>query len=204
MCARSLAASLALAFLFVTSIADAQPVTTSRPQITWLGLDRTGPKLGDTSQTLNPADPTGGLAFEPLRLMLLDPFLPTPLDTTSGCLDQMSESKTGSLSLPTMRSVGMNVSGASSWRAPRLTLVGFSRAGCTLDGALGGGAAFTVPIRQDILFVLSGGAIFLPTTRTTNRAVRADVVFQRSGGRSFNVGIGTIEGGPRVSFGGIF
>ena len=95
-----------------------------------------------------------------------------------------------------------------SLNAPRLTLFGSSRGGCAYDQAVGGGVSLTIPLKQDVFFAWSGGAIYLPAYRgpegKTETAVRADVVFQRPGGRAYTVGVSMQAGVPRVSFGGIF
>ena len=102
----------------------------------------------------------------------------------------------------------MRTSGGSSARAPKLTLFGFSRLGCTLDGVAGGGAAFVVPIEQDVALVLSAGVGYGPRTlpgpegarplNTLRGSVGADVVFRRPNGGSLSVGVGTLPFGFRI------
>ncbi len=194
-----------LAFLtvfLVASSAYGQGVTTSRPQITWIGLGR----QGDASGSSGDIDRMGELALEPLRLSLMGNH---PLTPVGGCGDGMAEAWTGASTLPAMRAFGTNLlGGGSSWKTPRLSLFGFSRVGCALDSAVGGAATFTVPLKPDVAFVLSAGAIYLPqappSTIQPNKSstVRAGIVIRRANGTSFNVGIDTLVRG--VSFGGIF
>jgi hypothetical protein len=200
------AAGLCLMTLTATAYAQpqAQPIT-SRPQMTWIGLGRPGDNSGSTGRV----DRIGELALEPLRLALLAPFVPGP-PNDAGCMGSSEHgSITGGSGLPSQHLFGTNLLGApASWRTPRLTLFGFSRGGCPFDRAAGGGVTLVLPIRQDIFFVASGGAIYLPTTATgasaSSSQVRGDIVFSRSGGRSFSVGVGTTRGGPSMTFAGVF
>ena len=200
------------AAVFAIAIAPApcfaQSVTPSRPPVTWIGLGRSGDASGRAGNT----DHVGELALEPLRLSLLGNHPWTPLDAMSGCRDQLADVRSGSAPAGFMTTYAMNVLGGPgrSWKMPRLTLFGFSRGGCTLDGAAGGGATFIVPMRQDILFVASAGAIYLPATgpaanRASSTSTRADVVFRRPDGRSFSLGIGgtSVESGGRVNLSGV-
>jgi hypothetical protein len=188
-----------------TARAQTQPVMTSRPTVTWIGFGRPG----DTSGSSGHADRMGELAIEPLRLTLFGSHPPMPFNTP-GCSDQLAEMRTGSGGSPILKTFATNLIGgpSSSWKTPRLTLFGFSRTGCTFDGAAGGGASFIVPIRNDIFFAAGGGAIFLPATSTGSpsgsTAIRADVVFARPGGHSFSIGVGSSKGMSGVNFGGVF
>jgi hypothetical protein len=197
----------ALAFMLaVGSTARAEPVSTSRPVVQWVGLDRPG----DTTGSDGHGDPIGELALEPLRLSLLGEHVPLPT-SISDCRDgaSVAGSFTGGPIMAGHRAFATNLLRPTSWRTPRLTLFGFSRIGCARDSAAGGGLTFTLPVRKDVFFVASGGAIYLPHAGPGGRPVSstrlgADVVLRRSDGRSYSVGVGTFRGGPMVSVGGIF
>jgi hypothetical protein len=210
---RVVAPAAALLVVLVQTEAHAQPqFVTSRPPVTWIGLGRASDASGSTGHF----DRIGELALEPLRLALLGEYVPGPTND-AGCVGSSEHAGvTGGSGFPSQRIFGMNLLGgpASSWRTPRLTLFGFSRGGCPLDRAAAGGLMFVLPIRQDVFFVASGGAIYLPNapngtpvtngTGAASAQVRGDLVFTRSGGRSFSVGVGTVRGAPAMSFGGVF
>jgi hypothetical protein len=185
-------------------------VITSRPKINILGLPNT---RSDTNGTDGYGDRIGALAIEPLRLSLLGGFPMHPLGEPGGCRDSVEStgSLTGGSTLYSQRMVARNLLGGEEprWNAPRLTLWGFQRGGCAIDGAVGGGLTFTVPIKRDVFFAIGAGAIYLPQGGPNGTAAydvkgRADVVFARPGGRSFNIGVTTIRNTPSVSFGGVF
>ena len=177
-----------------------------RPPVSWIGLGRPGDASGAVR-----GDPIGELAIEPLRLSLLGNHPTMPLDAMSPCRDSLADVQSGRAPTSFMRTYAMNLLAGpgSSWKLPRLTLFGFSRFGCTLDGAAGAGASFTVPIRQDVFFVASAGAIYLPATGAQalpekSTSARADIVFRQPDGRSLSVGLGTLKGLAGVSMGGVF
>lgn len=197
---------LAPAPCLAQSITTAPVTGQGLPPVTWIGLGRPGDASGAAR-----GDRIAELAIEPLRLSLLGSHPTVPLDAMSPCRDQVADVRSGSPPAGFMATYAMNLLGApGSWRMPRLTLFGFSRVGCTLDGAAGGGASFIVPFRQDIFFVASAGAIHLPATGAqalpaSNTSARADVVFRRPDGRSLSVGLGALQHGLRgLSFGGAF
>jgi hypothetical protein len=175
-----------------------------RPRVTWL-------RPGDATGL--PADPAGTdeLAIEPLRLALLGGH-PEVSGAGAWCPGASLEANAGYGSLRSMSAFGANLLGGRSRHAPRLTLFGFSRSGCALDGAVGGGVTLAVPIRRGLSFVASAGAIYLPATvpgasspgggPATSGRIRADLVFPRPEGRSLSVGVDSRLRG--VSFGGIF
>ena len=203
--ARRVSGALALVLALATAAparAQVAPASPGRPQVTWLVLGRGGDtRNGAADRSMQE------LALEPLRLSLLGRHAVMPADECAG-LSSGGKSSYGGLRA--MRTVAVNLLDGPSWRSPRLTLFGFSRLGCPLDAAVGGGAALTVPIRPSVSFVLSGGAIYLPATKPgvdnptggPAKSVRADVVFRRPEGRSFNLGVDTLLRG--VSFGGVF
>ena len=202
------AAAVAGLVLMAPAPCFAQSMMPTRPPVTWIGLGRAGDAAGRAGNI----DHVGELALEPLRLSLLGNHPWTPLDAMSGCRDQLADVRSGSAPAGFMTTYAMNLLGGPglSWKMPRLTLFGFSRGGCALDGAAGGGATFIVPIRQDIFFVASAGAIYLPATGPTvapahSTSARGDVVFRRPDGRSFSLGIGStgIENGARIRAAGV-
>lgn len=136
-----------------------------------------------------PSDPS--ILFEPLRLGMMSE-VPSQAATEPGCRGHVET--TYALSRPL---------------TPRLTLVGFSRAGCPIDSAIGGGLTYVVPLRPSVFFVTSAGLLLQPPygqrPLTIIPQVRADVVFDRGEGRSWSVGIKTNrQAGPSFTFGGVF
>lgn len=137
-----------------------------------------------------PSDPS--ILFEPLRLGLLSE-IPSQAATEPGCSGHVET--TYALSFPVAR---------------RLTLVGFSRAACPIDSAIGGGLTYVVPLRPSVFFVTSAGLVVQPPygqvrPLTIIPQVRADVVFDRGDGRSWNIGVKTNRhSGPSLTFGGVF
>lgn len=195
--------------------ASAFTTTGGRPPTTWIKL---GARSGDSASGSigSQGDALDDAAMEPLRLGLYTPFVPPPWnDPGCGESPEQSGSLTGMSSLPAQQILGLKVFGpatphASTYaiRAPRLSLFGMSRLGCGLGSAIGGGATFTLPLRQSTFFVLSGGAIYLPHGAAGKPVggsqARADIVFAGEGGRSLSVGVGVMQGTPRVSVGGVF
>ena len=203
---KRLGVAVGLLCLLATSSALAQPVmSTGRPPVTWIGFR----SASDTTGGDGRVDEMGELAFEPLRLSLLGRQALTP---SSGCLDQLADTRTGTGGFRLMAAFGSNLLGGSSWKAPRLSLYGFSRMGCPLDAVVGTGATLTLPLEKNVAFALSGGAIYLPATNpgTSNPAgaavdvatLRAGIVVRGSDGNSFNFGVDSLVRG--VTFGGMF
>jgi hypothetical protein len=88
---------------------------------------------------------------------------------------------------------------------PNLVLHGFSSAGCPIDGALGGGVTYTVPLRPSLWLVAGAGIYSTPAYGAALPArqqsdVRIDLMKETSGGRSLSVGVGK----RGFSFGGSF
>jgi hypothetical protein len=87
---------------------------------------------------------------------------------------------------------------------PNLVLQGFSSAGCPVDGAIGGGITYSIPIRPSIWLVAGAGFYgvpahdSLPARRRSD--FRVDLVKTTSDGRSMSVGVGR----RGVSVGGSF
>jgi hypothetical protein len=106
---------------------------------------------------------------------------------------------------------------------PRLTLSAFSQLGCPIDGSIGGAFAYSVPLRASIALVLSGGIIIAPgqlqpygglqnaivqqaqgRRSATAAALRADLVWKTTSGRTFTVGVGSTGTRHTLTFGGGF
>jgi hypothetical protein len=106
---------------------------------------------------------------------------------------------------------------------PRLTLSAFSQLGCPIDGSVGGVVAFTTPLRASLALVLSGGIIIAPgqlqpygglqsairhqvrgQRSATGAAVRADLLWKTTSGRTFSVGVGSTGTRHTLTFGGGF
>ena len=88
---------------------------------------------------------------------------------------------------------------------PQLTLAAFSRVGCAMDGAVGGGLVYTVALRKNIDLNLSAGAILAPHggpngTSVVGTHVRADIVFKRDEGRAWYIGLRK----RGIAFGGVY
>jgi hypothetical protein len=193
----------AVAFALGVSLAgpahadDLPTLSPGLPRVVWFGA---GPR-GDAATASRTVDEGGALAFEPLRLTLLGahPWMPT-----NQCGDQYVDARAGGSPLLQMGTFGANLLGGSSSWSPRLSVFGFSRQRCAIDGAAGAGFTFTQPLTPKVLFALSAGAIIVPGAppgmQRTSRDARMDLVFPRGDGRSFNVGFGT----RGATFGGRF
>ena len=92
--------------------------------------------------------------------------------------------------------------------APRLTLHGFSSAGCPVDAGVGGGLTYAMPLVKDTWLVPSIGFYSLPRRGITSSSARLDLVKSSSDGSSLNVGLGVKYGTADLSnalaFGGRF
>jgi hypothetical protein len=75
-----------------------------------------------------------------------------------------------------------------------LTLQGFSSAGCPVDGALGAGLTYTVPLDSSLWLVASAGVYGVPGHAPypprQSSDVRLDVTKPMDGGRTLTVGVG--------------
>lgn len=162
------------------------------PRVTWL--------FGQGDANGNARDGDGGsVLFEPIRLSLLGSTFPTGR-YEPGCNEHTESTGAATAGVP-----GFASQYATGLRlAPRLTLFGFGQGGCSVDAKMGGALVYVVPLRPNISLVLSAGAMVVPNGGPGGRSVvrtdlRGDVVFKRSGGRSYSVGLGT--GG--LTFGGV-
>lgn len=152
-----------------------------------------------------PSSPT--ILFEPLRLGLMSEVAPLS-STEAGCRDRVE--MTGSLTASSAGTPMQFTRAVPLPFTPRLTLVGFSRAGCPVESAIGGGLMYVVPLRPSVFFVASAGILLQPAygarALTVIPQARADVVFDRGEGRSWSIGVKTNRGAasPSLTFGGIF
>jgi len=88
---------------------------------------------------------------------------------------------------PVQRFASIRLTGA-------LTLQGFSSAGCPVDGAIGAGFTYTVPLTSSLWLVASAGAYGVPAhaplpARQSSDG-RVDLTKQLDGGRTVTVGVG--------------
>lgn len=191
-----------------------------QPRVTWLSFGTTGDTRSDQQ---GEADALDDAATVPLRLSLTNEFGPRP-SSGAACSDSASalEAAAGMPGFPTLQAAGLRIIGSAPsslirMRGPRLTLFGMSRFGCARDAYVGGGITFTVPIRERVSFVLSGGAIYLPNrgpndTPMMTTEMRAGMMFTGDGGRSYSVGLAVAGRSdmygssrvPGVSFSGNF
>jgi len=151
-----------------------------------------------------PSSPT--ILFEPLRLGLLSE-VPSMSATEPGCNDRIET--TGSFTAAGAGTPMQYARAVPLPLAPRLTLVGFSRAGCPIDSAIAGGLTYVVPLRPSVFFVTSAGALLQPPygarPLTIVPQARADIVVDRGDGRSWSFGVKTNRhSGPSLTFGGVF
>lgn len=185
--------AFAVAALLSTPVARAQPAPTpGPPTVTWLKLR----PPGDATGLGGPGDRADELALEPLRLGLTGDVFPRGL-WEPNCGDRGGIAPFASAQATAIRLV------------PHLTLFGFSRGGCAIDGLVGGGIAYVKPVSPGVHFALSAGALLVPHGTLGDKPVsrtqaRANLIFNRPGGRSWSVGIATGTGGPRLSVGGVF
>jgi hypothetical protein len=186
-----------------TSPADAQaPPPTSPaavpgpPPVKWFDPFHVGDAFGSRGDDRSTSYPI----FEPLRLSLLGPSVPGP-SLNGPCADSLSSAGAVTAATP-----GFTPQYASAIRlVPRLTLYGFSRAGCALDAAVGGGAVYAAPVIDKKLWLVgSAGYILLPTPAggrpTTGSAASVDAVLLRPDDKSVRFGVGT----RGVTVGGTF
>ncbi len=167
-----------LAFvLFGQSVPIVTPLV-GPPKVSWLGPP------GDANGTGYDA------TLEPLRLGLLDEARMTG---DPACREHYRSEGPPTYFGNTLRLV------------PHLTLVSFSRVGCAMDGAVGGGLVYSVPIRKTIDLNLSAGAIYGPHlgpngTPVLGKHAAASLVFERDDGRSFYIGLRR----RGITFGGVY
>jgi hypothetical protein len=164
---------------------------------------------------LSPGEPTGGpaelspfLATMPLRLSLTSTIFPLA-DGFANCATREEASGNSTASgAPIQRFQFVRV-------LPHLVLDGFSSAGCPIDGGIGGGVTYSVPLKPSLWLVASAGAYGVPAhdgviPARTAAEVRIDLMKETSDGHVFHIGLdhknGTgVNGVPAtVTFGGGF
>ena len=82
---------------------------------------------------------------------------------------------------------------ASLQLAPGLTVHGFTSGGCPVDGAIGGGVTYVVPLRPTLALVASAGAYAAPNHPSSSRVstdARIDLTKSLDSGRTLSVGVG--------------
>jgi hypothetical protein len=192
-CAGLIGAYSPAAFAQVPSAPVAVP---GPPPVRWFDPFHLGDALGSPGDDRSMST----ALFEPLRLSLLGPYVPGP-SLSGPCADSLPSAGAVTAATP-----GYTPQYASALRlVPRLTLYGFSRAGCALDAAVGGGAVYAAPIVEKKLYLVgSAGYVFLPAPagarRTASSAANVDAVLLRPDGKSVRLGVGT----RGVTVGGTF
>ncbi|MBX3187149.1 MAG: hypothetical protein KF819_09045 [Labilithrix sp.] len=160
------------------------------PRVSWIGPP------GDASGTPGATE----AILEPIRVGLVS--MTRPIVREPGC-DAVESAGSA-----TATSAGHARQYASAIQlVPRLTLFGFSRAGCPLESSIGAAAVYAVPVRRDIFLTGSAGLLYLPHNGPGGSGVRrmqlrGDVVFTRPGGRSISVGVG-FSGPTMLTLGGL-
>ncbi len=167
------------------------------PSLTLPSLLSTGDESGDRGD-LSPR-----VAAEPLRLSLQSPIFPVG-PGFDGCTTRTDASGNSVNGFPVQRFWGLRL-------APRLTLAGFSNGGCPIDGAVGGGLTYAIPLRASLWLVTSGGFYAVPGRGSalpprTSADLRMDLVKQTDSGRTFHFGIEEkkatgVGSTPMVTFG---
>jgi hypothetical protein len=141
---------------------------------------------------LQPGEPTGSgslspwVVSTPLRLSLQAPIFPMA-GGFANC-DTREEAAGNTVS-------GFAVQRFTSLRVtPSLVFAGFSSAGCPVDGAMGGGLTYSVPLRPSLWLSASLGVYGVPAhdplpARVQSDA-RIDLTKDLHGGRTLSVGLG--------------
>jgi hypothetical protein len=208
----ALALATALAILCAPAIASAQTTSASTPLTTTTTTSTPTPTLAPASiglppvqivnnpfqrgDTLSPNALSHDIAMMPLRLSLLGDAYPLA-NSIPGCAANAENAGNTLNGFTLQRSFAMPL-------MPHLTLVGFSQTACQYDAAVGGGLVYTAPIRKDLWFTASAGALVLPhgnVTRPSYKSdARVDVVWRESNNRAWSVGVG-LRG---IKLGGVF
>ncbi len=142
---------------------------------------------------LAPGEPTGDggdlspfFASQPLRLSLTSTIF-SVAGEFSQCETREDASGNSTHGFPIQRYQFLRL-------APHLVLHGFSSAGCPIDGGLGGGLTYTVPVRASLWLVASGGYYGIPgrgpalPARTAAEG-RVDLVRETKAGSALRIGI---------------
>jgi hypothetical protein len=163
------------------------------PRVTWIGPP------GDATGAAAPPQ----LVLEPIRSDLIG--MTRPAHREPGCAE--AAPSTGSATAATSGHPLQHV--VALELVPRLTLFGFSRAGCALESSAGAALVYAAPIRRNIFLTGSAGILHLPHngpggSNVRHWQLRGDVVFVRPEGRSYSVGVGVSGARTTLTFGGIF
>jgi hypothetical protein len=132
------------------------------------------------------AGPSPWVLTAPLRLSLQAPIF--PLDRAfPNCVSREEASGNTVNGFPVQRFASLRL-------APSLVLFGFSSAGCPVDGALGGGFTYTVPLDRSLRLVAAAGVYGVPTHAPLPARVsadaRIDLVKDIDAQRTVSVGVG--------------
>jgi hypothetical protein len=191
--------SVALAALLTTSPALAQQAPVAIWQASPSGSISAQSSVSPFVSTLQltapwlRAEPTGTAGISswvlstPLRLSLQGD-IPSIGGGFANCISREEPSGNTINGFPVQRFASIRLTGA-------LTLQGFSSAGCPVDGALGGGITYTVPLPSSRLWVVaSAGAYGVPAhapfPARTSTDVRVDLTKPLDDGSTVTVGIG--------------
>jgi hypothetical protein len=126
------------------------------------------------------------MASVPLRLSLQSPIFPTA-GGYPNCTTREDASGNSFNGWPVQRYALLAVT-------PNLVLHGFTSAGCPVDGAIGGGVTYTVPLQPSWWLVMGGGMYGVPAHDSIparrSADVRIDVMKKIDDRRSVSVGLG--------------
>jgi hypothetical protein len=134
-----------------------------------------------------------GIAVLPLQLSLLSDAFPVGGAMPSLC-DPTSDLGRSAGGFPLQRATYMALT-------PRLVLHGFSRQGCPVDAAAGGGLTYSIPLPRDFFIVASAGALAQPNAPSPARVrtdARLDLTWRATPDRAYSLGVGK----KGITFGG--
>lgn len=142
---------------------------------------------------LTPSEPTGDggdlspfFASQPLRLSLTSTIF-SVAGEFSQCQTREDASGNSIHGFPIQRYQFLRL-------APHLVLHGFSSAGCPIDGGLGAGITYTIPVVPSVWIVASGGFYGIPgrppvlPARTAVES-RVDLVKETKAGSALRIGV---------------
>jgi hypothetical protein len=134
---------------------------------------------GEPSGALSPS-----IAAVPLRLSLQSTLFPSA-DAYPNCASREDGSGNSFQGWPVQRYTLLALT-------PNLVLHGFSSAGCPIDGAIGGGVTYAVPIRPSWWLVIGGGLYGTHAGLAGQRRsdVRIDLMKAIDSSTSMSVGVG--------------
>lgn len=182
--------------------ARAQANLVSAPTPPWLQPSLPDPQLARPAllggEPSSAGWPSPWVLSSPLRLSLQNGIFPfAPLFSNCGSVEDSPGYAAGGIAMQRYTFLPL---------APRLTLHGFSSGGCAVDGALGGGVTYEMPLRPNLSLVAGAGVYGVPghapLPARTQSGARVDLIKQLDAGRSIGVGVGVQRGTPSVSVGG--